>query len=160
MLTDDHSVVDAGAGDDAIQVRSSSTVTGGAGNDSISVTGEGTTVNFANGDGNDVIDVNGHNVDLAISGYSLNDVILTQQYGKAIVNFKGSGDSLTFNLGGGGSVRLSFAGTQPGYQGLTQHLAERRPGHPRALQTTIKPWMTGNADNSGAVCARRTAMPR
>jgi hypothetical protein len=93
-----------------IQVRSSSTVTGGAGDDSISVTGEGTTINFANGDGNDVIDVNGHNVALAISGYSLNDVILTQQNGKAIVNFKGSGDSLTFDLGGAGSVQLSFDG--------------------------------------------------
>jgi hypothetical protein len=64
---------------------------------------------FANGDGNDVFDVNGHDVDFAISGYSLNDVVLTQQYGQAIVNFKGSGDSLTFNLGGGGSVRLSFS---------------------------------------------------
>lgn len=111
VLTDDHSVVDAGAGDDAIQVRSSSTVTGGAGNVSVSVAGEGTTINFANGDGNDVIDVNGHDVDFAISGYSLNDVIVTQQYGKAIVNFKGSGDSLTFNLGGAGSVRLSFSGS-------------------------------------------------
>ncbi len=109
VLTDDHSVVDAGAGDDAIQVRSSSTVTGGAGNDSISVTGEGTTVNFANGDGSDVIDVNGHDVALAISGYSLNDVVLTQQNGKAVVNFKGSSDSLTFDLGGAGSVQLSFS---------------------------------------------------
>ena len=109
MLTDDHSVVDAGAGDDAIQVRSTSTVTGGAGNDSISVTGEGTTINFANGDGNDVIDVNGHDVDFAISGYSLNDVIVTERYGQAIVNFKGSSDSLTFNLGGAGSVQLTFS---------------------------------------------------
>jgi len=111
VLTDDHSAVDAGAGDDAIQVRGSSTVTGGAGDDTIRVTGEGTTINFANGDGNDVFDVNGHNVDLAISGYSLDDVVLTQQYGQAVVNFKGSGDSLTFNLGGGGSVRLSFSGS-------------------------------------------------
>jgi Ca2+-binding RTX toxin-like protein len=111
VQTDDHSVVDAGAGDDTIQVRSSSTVTGGAGNDSISVSGEGTTVNFAIGDGNDVIDLNGHTVDFAINGYSLNDVIVTQQSGKAIVTFKGSGDSLTFDLGGAGSARLSFAGS-------------------------------------------------
>jgi len=96
-------------GDDAIQVRSTSVVTGGAGNDSISVTGEGTTINFANGDGNDVIDVNGHDVDFAISGYSLNDVIVTERYGQAIVNFKGSSDSLTFNLGGAGSVQLTFS---------------------------------------------------
>ena len=45
------------------------------------------------------------NVDLAISGYSLNDVIVTQQLGRTTVNFKGSGDSLVFN----GSARLSFA---------------------------------------------------
>ena len=109
MLTNDHSVVDAGAGDDAIQVRGSSTVTGGTGNDSIRVTGDGTTINFANGDGNDVIDLDNHTVDFAINGYSLNDVIITQQSGKTIVNFKGSGDSLTFNLGGAGSARLSFA---------------------------------------------------
>jgi hypothetical protein len=109
VQTNDHSVVDGGAGDDVIQVRNSSTVTGGAGDDRIRVTGEGTTINFSNGDGNDAIDLNGHTVDVAISGYSLNDVIITQQSGKAIVSFEGSGDSLTFNLGGAGSARLSFA---------------------------------------------------
>ena len=31
--------------------------------------------------------------------------------GKAIVNFKGSSDSLTFDLGGAGSVQLSFSGS-------------------------------------------------
>lgn len=49
MLTNDHSVVDGGAGDDAIQVGGSSTVTGGAGNDRIRVTGDDTTINFAKG---------------------------------------------------------------------------------------------------------------
>jgi hypothetical protein len=64
---------------------------------------------FSNGDANDVIDLSGHTVDFAISGYSLNDVIITQQSGNTTVIFKGSGDSLTFNLGGAGSARLSFA---------------------------------------------------
>jgi hypothetical protein len=109
VQTNDHSVVDGGGGDDTIQVRGSSTVTGGAGNDSISVTGDGTTINFAKGDGNDIVSLNNHSVDFTISGYSLNDVVVTQQAGKAIVNFKGSDDSLTFDLGGIGSARLSFA---------------------------------------------------
>ena len=110
VRTSDHSVVDGGAGDDAIQVGGSSTVTGGAGNDRIRVTGDDTTINFAKGDGNDVVRVdNGSSVDLSISGYSLNDVIITQQYGRTTVNFKGSNDFLVFNHGSSGSARLSFA---------------------------------------------------
>jgi hypothetical protein len=85
-------------------------VTGGAGNDRIRVTGDDTTINFAKGDGSDVVRVdNGSSVDLSISGYSLNDVIITQQYGRTTVNFKGSNDSLVFDHGSSGSARLSFA---------------------------------------------------
>jgi hypothetical protein len=111
VLTSDHFVVGGGAGDDAIQVGGSSRVTGGAGNDRISVTGDGTTINFAKGDGNDVVSVDNSSdsVDFSINGYSLNDVVVTHRYGKTIVNFKGSDDSLTFNLGSNGSARLSFA---------------------------------------------------
>jgi Ca2+-binding RTX toxin-like protein len=111
VLTNDYSVVDGGAGNDTIQVGGSSTVTGGAGNDHIRVTGDNSTINFAKGDGNDVVRVDNRSesVDFSISGYSQNDVIVTRQYGKTIVNFKGSNDSLAFNLGSNGSARLSFA---------------------------------------------------
>jgi Ca2+-binding RTX toxin-like protein len=107
VWTQNYSVVDAGAGNDMIQVGGSSTVTGGAGDDYINVTGDNSTINFAKGDGNDVvrIDNGSGSVDLSISGYSLNDVIVTQQFGRTTVNFKGSNDSLAFN----GSARLSFA---------------------------------------------------
>lgn len=107
VRTHDYSVVDAGAGNDIIWVGGSSTVTGGAGDDYISVTGDNSTINFAKGDGNDVVRVdNGSDsLDFAISGYSLNDVIVTQQFGRTTVNFKGSNDSVVFN----GSARLSFA---------------------------------------------------
>jgi Ca2+-binding RTX toxin-like protein len=107
VWTHDYSVIDAGAGNDMIWVGGSSTVTGGAGDDYINVTGDNSTINFAKGDGNDVVRIgNGSDsVDLSISGYSLNDVIVTQQYGRTTVNFKGSNDSLVFN----GSARLSFA---------------------------------------------------
>jgi Ca2+-binding RTX toxin-like protein len=111
VLTNDFSVVDGGAGNDAIQVGGSSTVTGGSGNDHIRVTGDNTTVNFAKGDGNDIVQVDNRSdsVDFSISGYSRDDVTVTQRYGKTIVNFKGSDDSLVFNLGSSGSARLSFA---------------------------------------------------
>jgi hypothetical protein len=46
---------------------------------------------------------------LRFSGYSQNDVIVTQQPGRTTVSFKGSNDSLVFNLGSDGSARLSFA---------------------------------------------------
>ena len=94
-----------------IWVGGSSTVTGGAGDDYISVAGDNSTINFAKGDGNDVVRVdNGSDsVDFSISGYSLNDVIVTQQHGKTTVRFKGSDDSLVFNLGSNGSARLSLA---------------------------------------------------
>jgi Ca2+-binding RTX toxin-like protein len=107
VRTNDYSVVDGGAGDDIIQVGGYSTVTGGAGDDHIKVTGDNSTINFAKGDGNDLvrIDNGSDSVDFAISGYSLNDVIVTQQFGRTTVNFKGSNDSLAFN----GSARLSFA---------------------------------------------------
>jgi len=102
-----NATVDAGAGNDVIWVGGSSTVTGGAGDDYINVTGDNSTINFAKGDGNDLvrIDNGSASVDFAISGYSLNDVIITQQFGRTTVNFKGSNDSLAFN----GSARLSFA---------------------------------------------------
>src|SRR5437867_1390012 len=92
-------------------VGGSSTVTGGAGDDYIKVTGDNSTINFAKGDGNDVVRVdNGSgSVDFSISGYSLNNVIVTQQYGRTTVNFKGSNDSLVFDHGSNGSARLSFA---------------------------------------------------
>jgi Ca2+-binding RTX toxin-like protein len=111
VRTNDYSVVDGGAGDDVIQVGGSSTVTGGAGDDHIEVTGDHSTINFAKGDGNDIvrIDNGSDSVDFSISGYSQNDVIVTQQYGRTTVNFKGSDDSLVFNLGSNGSARLSFA---------------------------------------------------
>jgi Ca2+-binding RTX toxin-like protein len=107
VRTNNYSVVDGGAGNDVIWVGGSSTVTGGAGDDHINVTGDNSTINFAKGDGNDLvrIDNGSDSVDLAISGYSLNDVIITQQFGRTTVNFKGSNDSLAFN----GSARLSFA---------------------------------------------------
>ena len=94
-----------------IWVGGSSTVTGGAGDDYIKVTGDNSTINFAKGAGNDVVRVdNGSgSVDFSISGYSLNDVIVTQQYGRTTVNFKGSNDSLVFDHGSNGSARLSFA---------------------------------------------------
>ena len=94
-----------------IWVGGSSTVTGGAGDDYIKVTGDNSTINFAKGDGNDVVRVdNGSgSVDFSISGYSLNNVIVTQQYGRTTVNFKGSNDSLVFDHGSNGSARLSFA---------------------------------------------------
>ena len=99
VRTNDYSVVDGGAGNDAIWVGGSSTVTGGAGDDHIKVTGDNSTINFAKGDGNDVvrIDNGSDSVDFSISGYSLNDVIITQQFGRTTVNFKGSNDSLAFN---------------------------------------------------------------
>jgi hypothetical protein len=111
VQTYDNSVVDGGAGNDMIQVGGSSTVTGGAGDDYIKVTGDNSTINFAKGDGNDVvrIDNGSDSVDLSISGYSLNDVVITQQYGRTTVNFKGSNDSLVFDHGSNGSARLSFA---------------------------------------------------
>jgi Ca2+-binding RTX toxin-like protein len=111
VRTNDYSVVDGGAGDDVIQVGGSSTVTGGAGDDHIEVTGDHSTINFAKGDGNDIvrIDNGSDSVDFSISGYSQNDVIVTQRYGRTTVNFKGSDDSLVFNLGSNGSARLSFA---------------------------------------------------
>ena len=107
VRTNDYSVVDGGAGNDGIWVGGYSTVTGGAGDDHINVTGDNSTINFAKGDGNDLvrIDNGSDSVDFAISGYSLNDVIVTQQFGRTTVNFKGSNDSLAFN----GSARLSFA---------------------------------------------------
>jgi Ca2+-binding RTX toxin-like protein len=107
VRTNDYSVVDGGAGNDGIWVGGSSTVTGGAGDDHINVTGDNSTINFAKGDGNDLvrIDNGSGSVDFAISGYSLNDVIVTQQFGRTTINFKGSNDSLAFN----GSARLSFA---------------------------------------------------
>jgi hypothetical protein len=107
----DCSVIDGGAGNDMIWVGGSSTVTGGAGDDYISVAGDNSTINFAKGDGNDVvrIDNGSDSVDLSISGYSLNDVIVTQQHGKTTVRFKGSNDTLVFNLGSNGSARLNFA---------------------------------------------------
>jgi hypothetical protein len=108
VWTHDYSVVDGGA---VIQVGGSSTVTGGAGDDHIKVTGDNSTINFAKGDGNDVVRIdNGSNsVDFSISGYSLSDVIVTQQYGRTTVNFKGSNDSLVIDHGSNGSARLSFA---------------------------------------------------
>jgi Ca2+-binding RTX toxin-like protein len=111
VLTNDYSVVDGGAGNDAIQVGGSSTVAGGAGNDLIRVTGDNSTINFAKGDGNDIVRVDNRSdsVDFSISGYSQDDVIVTRQYGYTVVNFKGSEDSLAFNLGSNGSARLSFA---------------------------------------------------
>jgi hypothetical protein len=73
----------------------------------INVTGDNSTISFAKGDGNDVVwvDNGSGSVDLSITGYSLNDVIVTQQFGRTTINFKGSNDSLAFN----GSARLSFA---------------------------------------------------
>jgi hypothetical protein len=56
----------------------------------------------AKGDGSD-------SVDFSISGYSQDDVIVTQQPGRTTVSFKGSGDSLVFDHGSNGSARLSFA---------------------------------------------------
>jgi Ca2+-binding RTX toxin-like protein len=111
VWTNDYSVVDAGAGNDMIWAGGSSTVTGGAGDDYISVTGDNSTINFAKGDGNDVvrIDNGSDSVDFSISGYSQNDVIVTQQLGRTTVSFKGSDDSLVFNLGSNGYARLSFA---------------------------------------------------
>jgi Ca2+-binding RTX toxin-like protein len=111
VWTHDCSVIDGGAGNDMIWVGGSSTVTGGAGDDYISVAGDNSTINFAKGDGNDVVRVdNGSDsVDFSISGYSLSDVIVTQQHGKTTVRFKGSNDSLVFNLGSNGSARLNFA---------------------------------------------------
>ena len=81
------------------------------GDDYIKATGDNSTINFAKGDGHDVVRVDNHSesVDFSISGYSPNDVTVTQRYGKTIVNFKGSNDSLVFNLGSNGSARLSFA---------------------------------------------------
>ena len=104
-------LVNGGNGNDAIQVGGSSTVTGGAGNDVIRVTGDNSTINFARGDGNDVIRVDNRSdsVDFSISGYSQNDVVVTRQRGNITVNFKGSDDSLVFNLGSNGSSRLTFA---------------------------------------------------
>jgi Ca2+-binding RTX toxin-like protein len=111
VWTHDCSVIDGGAGNDMIWVGGSSTVTGGAGDDYISVAGDNSTINLAKGDGNDVVRVdNGSDsVDFSISGYSLNDAIVTQQHGKTTVRFKGSNDSLVFNLGSNGSARLNFA---------------------------------------------------
>jgi hypothetical protein len=111
VRTNDYSVVDGGAGDDAIQVGGSSTVTGGAGDDYIRVTGDNSTINFAKGDGSDVVRVDdgSDSVDFSISGYSQDDVIVTQQPGRTTVSFKGSGDSLVFDHGSNGSARLSFA---------------------------------------------------
>jgi hypothetical protein len=84
-------------------------VTAGTGDDYIKVTGDKSTINFAKGDGNDVVRVdNGSgSVDFSISGYSLDDVIVTQQYGRTTINFKGSNDSLVFDHGSNGSARLS-----------------------------------------------------
>ena len=101
VWTNDYSVVDGGAGDDAIQVGGSSTVTGGAGDDYIRVTGDNSTI-FRVDNGSD-------SVDFSISGYSQNDVIVTQQHGRTTVKFKGSDDSLVFDHGSNGSARLSFA---------------------------------------------------
>src|SRR5437899_12829741 len=92
-----------------IWVGGSSTVTGGAGDDYIKVTGDNSTINFAKGDGNDVVRVDNGSVDFSISGYSQDDVIVTQQYGRTTVNFKGSSDSLVFDHGSNGSARLTFA---------------------------------------------------
>lgn len=85
-------------------------MTGGAGDDYIKVTGDKSTINFAKGVGNDVvwIDNGSDSVDLSISGYSLNDAIVAQQH-RTTVNFKDSNDSLVFDHGSNGSVRLSFA---------------------------------------------------
>ena len=109
VWTHDYSVVDSGAGNDMIWVGGSSTVTGGAGDDYIKVTGDHSTINFAKGDGSDVVRVDNGSVDFSISGYSQDDVIVTQQYGRTTVNFKGSNDSLVFDHGSNGSARLSFA---------------------------------------------------
>ena len=101
----------AGEGDDFVRTYGHSTVTGGAGDDYIKVAGNNSTINFAKGDGNDVvrIDNGSDSVDLSISGYSQDDVIVTQRYGRTTINFKGSNDSLAFDHGRNGSVRLSFA---------------------------------------------------
>ncbi|WP_065753456.1 hypothetical protein [Bradyrhizobium paxllaeri] len=59
-------------------------VTGGAGDDCLSGTGDNSAINFAKGDGNDVVRVdNGSgSVDFSISGYSLDDVIVTRNFGR------------------------------------------------------------------------------
>jgi hypothetical protein len=123
VWTHGYSVVDGGAGDDMIWVGGSSTVSGGAGDDYIKVTGDNSTINFAKGDGNDVvrIDNGSDSLDLSISGYSQEDVIVTQQYGRTTINFKGSNDSLAFDHGRNGSVRLELRRSyRRGYSRLTQ----------------------------------------
>src|SRR6185369_18041250 len=102
---------DAGAGDDVVQVGGYSSVTGGAGDDHIWVSGDNSTINFARGDGNDVVRVDNSSgsVNFSINGYSLDDVVITRQYGRTTLNFKGSNDSLVFDYGGNGSARLNFA---------------------------------------------------
>ena len=59
-------------------------MTGGTGDDHIHITGDFPTINFARGDAHDSVQIdNGSDsVDFAISGYSLNDVIVTQQFGR------------------------------------------------------------------------------
>ena len=89
---------------------------GGASNDSIRVHAGNATIDAGAGEGDDVVSTYGHStvsagdsVDFSISGYSQDDVIVTQQHGRTTVKFKGSDDALVFNLGGNGSARPSFA---------------------------------------------------
>jgi hypothetical protein len=49
------------------------------------------------------------NVNVAITGYSRDDVTVTHRDGTAVVRFKGSHELLVFDLGGYASAKLTFA---------------------------------------------------
>ena len=108
VTTGDSSNVDAGAGDDVLRVGGGSIVSGGTGDDSILITGGNTTVNFGKGDGHDVVKAY-EDVTVAISGYSMDDVIVTRGHGSTMVTFKGSDDSLLIDASNWTGATLTFA---------------------------------------------------
>jgi Ca2+-binding RTX toxin-like protein len=108
VTTGGFSNVDGGAGDDVILVGGGSIVSGGTGDDSIKITGGDTTVNFGKGDGHDVVKAY-EDVTVAITGYSMDDVILTRGHGSTMVTFKGSEDSLLIDASSWTGATLTFA---------------------------------------------------
>jgi hypothetical protein len=63
---------------------------------------------YGRGDGTDVVH-SANDVNIAIAGYSRDDVTVVRRGGNAVVSFKGSDESLVLDLDGKASAKLTFA---------------------------------------------------
>jgi Ca2+-binding RTX toxin-like protein len=110
--TFDYANIDGGDGDDYIQVNANSTVTGGTGNDTIRLIGDGNTVHFNKGDGRDIIGIGVSGkaaiATIKITGYTADDVAVTQGDAGIMLTFKGSDDSLNLKFAQGSTAKLEF----------------------------------------------------